>query len=64
MNTSFLLRRGNKLPMEGVTETKCKAETEGMNILRLPHLGIHFIYNYEAFLHDTYISELKMQKAI
>jgi hypothetical protein len=24
-----LLRRGNKIPMGGVTETKCGAETEG-----------------------------------
>ena len=39
VDTSFLLRRGNKIPMEGVTETKCGAETEGMTIQRLPHLG-------------------------
>jgi hypothetical protein len=39
------LRKGNKIPMEGVTETKCEAETEGMTIQRLPHLGIHPI-NY------------------
>jgi hypothetical protein len=24
----FILRRANKIPMEGVTETKCGAETE------------------------------------
>jgi hypothetical protein len=41
VDTSILLRRGNKIPMEGVTETKCKAETEGMTIQRLPHPGIH-----------------------
>jgi hypothetical protein len=29
---SILLRRWNKIPMEGVTETKCEAETEGMTI--------------------------------
>ena len=29
VDTLFLLRRGNKIPMEGVTETKCGAETEG-----------------------------------
>jgi hypothetical protein len=29
MDTSILLRRGNKLPMKGVTETKFRAETEG-----------------------------------
>jgi hypothetical protein len=30
---------GNKIPMEGVTETKFGAETEGTTIQRLPHLG-------------------------
>jgi hypothetical protein len=29
VDTSFLLRRGNKIPMEEVTETKFGAETEG-----------------------------------
>jgi hypothetical protein len=32
MDTLILLRRGNKIPMERVTETKCGAETEGMTI--------------------------------
>jgi hypothetical protein len=32
VDTSILLRRGDKIPMEGVTETKCGAETEGMTI--------------------------------
>jgi hypothetical protein len=36
-----VLRMGNKIPMEGVTETKCGTEAEGMTIQRLPHLGIH-----------------------
>jgi hypothetical protein len=27
-----LLRRGNKIPIEGVTETQCEAETGGMTI--------------------------------
>jgi hypothetical protein len=45
VHTKILLRRGNKIPMEGVTEKKCGAETEGMTIQRLPHLGIHPIYN-------------------
>jgi hypothetical protein len=31
--------------MKEVTETKCGAETEGMTIQRVPHLGIHPIYN-------------------
>ena len=48
VDTSILLRRGNKIPMEGVTETKCGAETEGMTIQRLPHLGIHPINNYQS----------------
>ena len=41
IDTLFLLRRGNKIPMEGLTETKCEAESEGMTIQRLPHLGMH-----------------------
>jgi hypothetical protein len=48
VDTSILLRRRNKTPMEGVTETKCGAETEGMTIQRLPHLGIHPIYNHQT----------------
>jgi hypothetical protein len=32
MDTLVLLRRKNKIPMEGVTETKYEAETEGMTI--------------------------------
>jgi hypothetical protein len=39
VDTSFLLRIGNKIPMEGVTETKFKAETEERTIQRLPHPG-------------------------
>jgi hypothetical protein len=45
-DTSILLRRENKIPMEGVTETKYEAETEGRTIQRLPHLGIHPINNH------------------
>ena len=41
MDTSVLLRRGNKIPMGRDTETKCGAETEGKAIQRLSHLGIH-----------------------
>jgi hypothetical protein len=36
-----LLRRFNKTPKEGDTETKFGAETEGRTIPILPHLGIH-----------------------
>jgi hypothetical protein len=38
----------NKIPMEGVTETKFGAETEEKTIQRLPHLGIHLIYNHQT----------------
>jgi hypothetical protein len=48
IDTSILLRRGNKIPMEGVTETKHGTETEGMTIQKLPHLGIHLIYNHQT----------------
>jgi hypothetical protein len=48
VDTLLLLRMGNKLPMEGVTETKFCAETEGKTIQRLPHLGIHPIYNHQT----------------
>jgi hypothetical protein len=41
VDTSSLLRMGNKIPMEGVTETNIGAETERRTIQRLPHLGIH-----------------------
>jgi hypothetical protein len=45
VDTLILLRTGNKITMEGVTETKFRAETGGMTIQRLPHLGIHPINN-------------------
>jgi hypothetical protein len=41
VDTLVLLRSGIKLPMEGVTETKCEGETEGITMQRLPQLGIH-----------------------
>jgi hypothetical protein len=47
VDTLNLLRRENKILMEGVTETKCGPETEGMAIQRLPHLGIHPIYRHQ-----------------
>jgi hypothetical protein len=46
VDTSFLLRMGNKIHMDGVT--KFRAEPEGMTIQRLPHLGIHPINNYQT----------------
>ena len=39
VDTSFLLRIGNKIPMEGVTETKFGAKMKGWTIHRLPHPG-------------------------
>ena len=39
VDTSFLPRIGNKIHMEGVTETKFGAKTKGWTIQRLPHPG-------------------------
>ena len=46
VDSSVLLRRGNKTPMEGVTEKKYVVETKEMTIQRLTHLGIHPIYSH------------------
>jgi hypothetical protein len=48
VNALVLLRRGNKIPMEGVTETKSGAEMKGMTIQRLPHPGIHTIISHQT----------------
>jgi hypothetical protein len=48
VDTSYLLRMGNKIPMEGVTGTKFRAEKEKRTIQRLPHLGILPIYNHQT----------------
>jgi hypothetical protein len=48
VDMSFLLRMGNKIPIEEVTETKFGAKTEGRTIQRLPHLGIHPINNHQT----------------
>jgi hypothetical protein len=37
----LLLGMGNKITMEGVTETKFGAEIEGKTIQRLLHPGVH-----------------------
>jgi hypothetical protein len=39
VDTLFLLRMGNKVPMEQVTETKFRVDMEGRTIQRLPHPG-------------------------
>ena len=46
-DTLLLLRMGNKMPMDGVTETKSSAETEGRTIQRLLHPEINPIYNHQ-----------------
>jgi hypothetical protein len=46
VDISVLLRRGNKIPTEEVT--KCGAESEGMTIQRLSHLGFHPINNHQT----------------
>jgi hypothetical protein len=48
VDASFLLRMGNKILMEGVTETKFGAETEGRTIQRLPHPWIHPINIHQS----------------
>jgi hypothetical protein len=48
VDTSLFLRLENKIPMEGVTETKFGAEKKGRTIQRLPHSGIHPIYNHQT----------------
>jgi hypothetical protein len=48
VDTLFLLRTGDKIPMEGVTETKFEAEMEERTIQRLPHPGIHPIISHKA----------------
>jgi hypothetical protein len=42
------LRMGNKIPMEGVTDTKIGAETEGRIIQRLSHPGILPIKSHQT----------------
>jgi hypothetical protein len=44
VGASVLFRRVNKILTGGNTTSKCRAETEGKAIQRLPHLGIHPIY--------------------
>jgi hypothetical protein len=48
VDTSFLLGIWNKVPTEGVTETKFGAKMEGRTIQRLSHPGIHPIYNHQT----------------
>jgi hypothetical protein len=48
VDTSALLRMGNKIPMEGVTEKKSGAETDERIIKRLSHTGIHPIISHQT----------------
>jgi hypothetical protein len=48
VDTLILLRRENKIPMEGLIETKFGAEIEGMTIQRLFHLGIYPINKHQT----------------
>jgi hypothetical protein len=48
VDTLILLRMGNKIPLEQVTETKLEAETEGMTIRRQPQLGFYPINNHHT----------------
>jgi hypothetical protein len=50
VDASVFLRRGNKIFMGGNMEAKCGSENEGKAIQRLPHLGIHLIYRYQAHI--------------
>jgi hypothetical protein len=48
VDSSFLLRIGNKIPMKGVTETKFGAKTKVWTIQRLPNQGIHLIISHQT----------------
>ena len=48
VDTSFLLRMGNKIPMEEVIETKFGAKTKEWTIQRLPHPRIHPIISLQT----------------
>jgi hypothetical protein len=47
VDTSILPRRGNKIPLEEVTETKCGTETERKISQGLLDLGIHPINHHQ-----------------
>jgi hypothetical protein len=48
MDTSFLLRMGNKTPIEGVTDAKFGAEMARSTIQRLPLPAIHNIISHQT----------------
>ena len=47
VDTSFLLRIGNKIHMERATETKFGAKMKGWTIQRLPHPEVHPIISHQ-----------------
>jgi hypothetical protein len=49
VDVSVLLRRGNKMPMGGIMETKSGTETEGKAIQRLTHLEIQPIFKLRHY---------------
>ena len=51
VSTSFLLTMGNKIPMEGVTETNFRAEMEEMTLVSLVRL-CQFLANTELDTHS------------
>ena len=58
MDTSFLLRVGDKIPMEGVTKTKFRAKSKGWTIQRLSHPWIHPIISHQTL---TYASKFLLK---
>jgi hypothetical protein len=48
VDTSLLFRMGNKIPMEGVTESMFGAEMERRTIQRLSYPGIYSIYSHQT----------------
>jgi hypothetical protein len=48
VDTSLLLRIENKIPLEGVTETKFGADTKGWTIQRVTHPGIYPIISHQT----------------
>jgi hypothetical protein len=48
VDTLILYKRRNKIPMEGVKDTKCGAENVGRIIQRLSYLGIPPINNHQT----------------
>jgi hypothetical protein len=48
VDTLYLLGMGNKIPMEGVRETKFGAVREGRTMQRLSHLGIYPISSHQT----------------